>query len=176
MMMAGAELFDRRMFMSEAELAALQPRDKNTLALAETFRQKKDIKPEKLKFVKEDFASTVSIEKKINDNIDHYLAIFDGQEKLESIFETAIKMALVAMDTTCAGKKDFMYEDGVLSSIISKGGKFLNESSKTKVRDNITGREQTYLEQMREYRVDDNAKSKRYSKALTELRDCESYL
>lgn len=177
MMMAGSELFDRRMYMNEQELDSLNKRDYNTQTLAESIRlSKSNIKPENIKFVKEDFASGTQIDKKIEDNIDHYLAIFDGQEKLDSIFETAIKMAMVAMDSTCAGNNDFMYENGVLTSLISKGGKFLNENTRTKVLNNITSREDTYLEQMRENRVSDLAKSKRYSKSLTELRECEAVL
>ena len=177
MMMAGSEMFDRRVYMSESELESLKKRDKSTEALAESVRLSKiNTNPEMIKFVKEDFASTCSIDKKISDNIDHYLAIFDGQEKLDTVFETATKMALVAMDATCNGSTDFMYESGVLTSLLSKGNKFLTESTKNKILNNINGREETYLEQMREYRTSDNAKSKRYSKALTELRDCKSYL
>jgi hypothetical protein len=69
-----------------------------------------------------------------------------------------------------------MYENGVLTSLVSKGGKFLNENTRAKVLNNITSREDTYLEQMRENRVSDLAKSKRYSRSLTELRECEAVL
>lgn len=176
LMIAGTDVFDRRMYMSESEIDHTLKRDYNTQALAESIRLSKEVKPEDIKFLKEDFASMEVIEKKVTDNLDYYSTVFDGDQQLESIFETAIKMAMFAMDSTTGGDDSFLYENGVLTTLIKNGKRFLTNESSNHVYNGLRRRENAYLEAMRENRDSNKEISKKYSKSLSEVRECQNIM
>ena len=164
---AGADAFDRSINMEENAHVI----DPVTERLAESIRLSRLPKPESIKLEAADFGDVDSIEKKIQANIDHYTRIFDGQEKLATIFENAIKMALVSMDATCNEDTSFHYADGVLPVIINKAKPYLNESSKEEIKKALENRVGIYLEKMSLYRSEDIDKARTYSKYATECRN-----
>ena len=176
-MMIATELFDKRMYMSEAQLAKYEVHDAATQTLAESIRlSKKNINPEQLKFVKEDFESKESIEKKIEDNIDHYVRMFDGQEKLETIFETIVKMAMVSMDSVNNNSNEYKYGEGVMESVVSNAKRYISDGFKAGTKNSISRKIDAYTETMNNCRDTDIDQAKKYARSIKELRKCMNIL
>lgn len=175
-MIIGTEMYDRRMYMSEAELAELEPKDKLAQELSESLKKSQEVVPDDLKFIKEDFCDKEKIEEKIKQNLDYYFGVVNAQDKFDCIFEDAMKKIVYSMEGTIEGSSDFYFAPGAAVSMSKAVAKNCSSQCKNRIRNGINNKIDIFVESMRECRDEDPDLAKMYSSFVRELRECVNIL
>ena len=160
----GVDMFDKRMYVGESD----RPGNGSMIDKVSKSLQV----PKYLTFVKEDFVTDDnSIEKKITDNIDYYTSLFNGEEKLDSIFETAVNMAIYSMELNTVDENSSYYGDS-LKLLLTNGKKYFKPSTKRNINKTIKSKLESFNQGIIDYRNSDNPRAKRCAKASQYLREC----
>lgn len=171
----GTDCFDRRGYIAnESDFEnTMKYVDKSTKALQEALFNRKKI-PENCKFDKNDYASKSKCKEKINNLIKHY-RVTEQENKLSPKLKDIIYGAMRAQGKYNTKGESDVYESGTIEVLLKASKPYLSTNDKRIIDNEIKASIDSLPEIIRN-NIADKEKSKRFSKALIELRKCSGIL